>query len=73
MELHQSGNANIEQKLSSGKRLRISERRTRDGGIVGFRFDITELKEAQERAEAASESKSEFLANMSQTHICQEF
>lgn len=65
MELHQSGNANIEQKLSSGKRLRISERRTRDGGIVGFRFDITELKEAQERAEAASESKSEFLANMS--------
>jgi len=64
MELHQSGNANIEQKLSSGKRLRISERRTRDGGIVGFRFDITELKEAQERAEAASESKSEFLANM---------
>lgn len=65
MELHRSGYANIEQKLSTGRWLRISERRTRDGGIVGFRFDITELKEAQERAEAASESKSEFLANMS--------
>lgn len=65
MDLHRSGDANIEQKLSNGKWLRISERRTRDGGIVGFRFDITELKEAQERAEAASESKSEFLANMS--------
>lgn len=65
MELHRSGDANIEQKLTNGKWLRISERRTHDGGIVGFRFDITELKEAQERAEAASESKSEFLANMS--------
>jgi len=65
MELHRSGDANIEQKLSTGRWLKISERRTRDGGIVGFRFDITELKEAQERAEAASESKSEFLANMS--------
>lgn len=65
LELHRSGDSNIEQKLTNGHWLRISERRTRDGGIVGFRFDITELKEAQERAEAASESKSEFLANMS--------
>jgi len=65
LELHRSGDSNIEQKLTNGHWLRISERRTRDGGIVGFRFDITELKKAQERAEAASESKSEFLANMS--------
>ena len=39
----------IEQELGNGRWLRILERRTRDGGIVGIRTDITELK----RREAA--------------------
>lgn len=34
----------IEQRLSDGRWLLISERRTRDGGIVGVRTDITGLK-----------------------------
>ena len=38
----------------SGDRwLRVSERRTRDGGTVGIHADITELKEIQAAAEAA--------------------
>ena len=63
--LHRQGNALIEQKLDDGRWLRIVERKTTLGQIVGFRFDITELKNAQESAEAASHAKSEFLANMS--------
>jgi signal transduction histidine kinase/DNA-binding response OmpR family regulator len=65
MRAHLSSNSVIEQRLGDGRWLRISERRTPDGGIVGFRIDISELKEAQERAEAASRAKSEFVANMS--------
>jgi PAS domain S-box-containing protein len=34
-------------------------------GFVGACVDVTELHEAQQRAEAASKAKSEFLANMS--------
>jgi PAS domain S-box-containing protein len=43
-------------------------RRGEDGRVVGYVgacSDMTEIREAQERAEAASRSKSEFLANMS--------
>jgi signal transduction histidine kinase/HPt (histidine-containing phosphotransfer) domain-containing protein/ActR/RegA family two-component response regulator/HAMP domain-containing protein len=63
--LHRQGNAMLEQKLDDGRWLRIVERKTALGQIVGFRFDITALKKAQESAEAASQAKSEFLANMS--------
>ncbi|PWW02149.1 diguanylate cyclase (GGDEF)-like protein [Hoeflea marina] len=34
----------IEQQLPGDRWLRIQEGRTREGGLVGFRFDITELK-----------------------------
>ena len=62
---HRAANTSIEQHLADGRWLRIAERRTVDGGTVGFRVDITELKKAQQAAEDASRSKSEFLANMS--------
>ncbi len=65
VEAHRNGDSTIEQKLSSGRWLKISERKTKDGGTVGFRVDITALKEAQEHAETANKTKSEFLANMS--------
>ncbi len=61
-----------EQQLADGRWLMIEERRTRDGGLVGLRVDITEIKkqatalsEALVRAETANRAKSEFLANMS--------
>ena len=65
IEAHKAANSTIEQKLSNGRWLKISERKTKEGGTVGFRVDITALKEAQERAETANKTKSEFLANMS--------
>ena len=61
-----------EQRVSDGRWLIVEERRTREGGVIGLRIDITELKEQQAalrdalaQAEAASRAKSEFLADMS--------
>ena len=65
MRSHRAANSMIEQMLEDGTWLRIAERRTPGGGIVGFRVDISELKRTQEHADAANQAKSEFLANMS--------
>ncbi|MDB5424203.1 MAG: hypothetical protein JWQ29_1619 [Phenylobacterium sp.] len=61
-----------EQRLADGRWLMIEERRTSDGGVIGLRVDITELKaqaaaleQALAHAEAANRAKNEFLADMS--------
>ncbi|MCR9072721.1 MAG: ATP-binding protein [Alphaproteobacteria bacterium] len=64
LQAHRTG-GEMNQKLRDGRWLKLSERPTPDGGIVALRVDITELKEAQEAAEAANQAKSEFLASMS--------
>lgn len=62
----------LEQQLSDGRWLMMEDRRTADGGVIGLRVDITEMKlqaeklaEALQREAAASRAKSEFLADMS--------
>jgi PAS domain S-box-containing protein len=62
---HRGGHCDYEQLVDGGRWLRISKRRTSDGGLVGFWVDITTLKEARERADAASRAKSNFLAMVS--------
>ncbi|MET1755477.1 EAL domain-containing protein [Novosphingobium sp. RD2P27] len=37
-----------EQRLANGRRILIDERRTSDGGTIGVRVDITELRESEE-------------------------
>ena len=61
-----------EQRVSDGRWIMIEERATSDGGVIGLRVDITEMKEqaqalrlALTRAEAANKAKSDFLANLS--------
>lgn len=61
-----------EQQISDGRWLMIEERRTSDGGVIGLRVDITEMKQqawaleqALAHAEAAHRAKNEFLAQMS--------
>jgi signal transduction histidine kinase/ActR/RegA family two-component response regulator len=64
--------ARHEQRLADGRRLLVEERRAADGGTVGLRIDVTEMKRQAEaleaalgRAEAANQAKTEFLANLS--------
>jgi signal transduction histidine kinase/CheY-like chemotaxis protein len=66
-------------KLATGTWVKVSEKRTGDGGMVGIYTDITELKaresqlgklvdrlaEARDLATDATRTKSQFLANMS--------
>ena len=61
-----------EQRLADGRWIMIEERATSEGGVIGLRVDITDLKQQQQalrqalgRAESANRAKSEFLANMS--------
>ncbi len=53
------------QQLTNGRWVRITERRTHDGGTVAIYTDVTELQAAKETAEEANEAKSTFLATMS--------
>jgi len=62
---HRMAQSQLTQKLSDGRTLRVMERRMPNGYTVGFRVDITELVQATEAAQQASQSKSQFLANMS--------
>jgi signal transduction histidine kinase/HAMP domain-containing protein len=50
---------------SQGRWIRISERRTTDGGSVAVYADVTDLQEARDQALQATEAKSQFLASMS--------
>ncbi|MEM6497240.1 MAG: response regulator, partial [Pseudomonadota bacterium] len=45
---HRNPGAGVEQKLDDGRWLRVIERRTDSGFTVGFRVDITALKEREE-------------------------
>jgi CheY-like chemotaxis protein len=64
--------ARHEQRTANGRWLMIEERRTSDGGVIGLRVDITDMKlqaealeQALARAETAQQAKAEFLADMS--------
>ena len=48
---HNNPGRPIEQQLENGRWLRIEERKTRDGGTVGIRIDITEAKEREIKLE----------------------
>jgi signal transduction histidine kinase/ActR/RegA family two-component response regulator len=61
-----------EQQILDGRWVMIEERSTAEGGIIGLRVDITDMKAqaaalqaALDKAEAAGRAKAEFLANMS--------
>jgi PAS domain S-box-containing protein len=62
----------LELRTRDGEYLRVTDRRTLEGGIVSTLWDVTadmtretELRQARALAEAASSAKSEFLASMS--------
>jgi PAS domain S-box-containing protein len=65
LAIHRQPQSRLDQKMTDGRTLRVTERRMPNGYTVGFRVDITELVQATEAAQDASRSKSQFLANMS--------
>jgi PAS domain S-box-containing protein len=69
---HRDPVGTLELRTSAARSLRVTDRRTLEGGIISTIWDVTEdveheqeLKVARELAEAASSAKSEFLASMS--------
>ena len=48
LELHNSSMSNLEQRLAGNRWIRIEERRTADGGRIGVRIDVTDLKRREE-------------------------
>ncbi len=48
ISLHRDPKGAFEQRLSDGRWLQVNEIRTKEGGIVGIRTDITRLKQAEE-------------------------
>jgi PAS domain S-box-containing protein len=53
LALHRRPESVLEQRLCDGRRLRIYERATPEGGRVGLRIDVTEQVESRARAEQA--------------------
>ena len=65
IERHKNPGEPFEQQLSDGRWLKVAEAKTRSGEAVGFRVDVTQLKNAQKAAETANKAKSDFLNNIS--------
>jgi PAS domain S-box-containing protein len=69
---HAASTAAFDVHMQDGRRLRIMDRRTPEGGLVKTIWDLTdeqrraeELQEARQLAEAGSAAKSEFVSSMS--------
>ena len=72
LDYHRDPHGPFDLPLSSGRTLRLTSRRTFEGGVISTAIDITddvmreaELRKARAEAEAASTAKSEFLSSMS--------
>ena len=68
----QEQTSTVDLRMRDGRSLRVTDRRTPEGGIVKTIWDLTddvhlseELREARVAADAANSAKSEFLASMS--------
>lgn len=72
IDQHRNGGPPMEVQLTTGRWLRIEEWRTKEGGTVGIRADITDLKEreadlsaARDEAERANRRKSDYVHHLS--------
>jgi PAS domain S-box-containing protein len=65
LEWHRSCDRPLERQLSDGRWIRARERRTRDGGIVGIRTDITEQKNTEAAIAAAQRQLADAIESIS--------
>ena len=67
--MHRLGDGEIERDLGNGLIVRVTDRRTKEGGVVSVFHDVTaaerRLAQAKMNAEAANQAKTQFLATMS--------
>ena len=66
MEQHRNGVGGITRKYGDGRWVRIIERRTSEGGIIGIRFDVTDLKKQEQEIATKSALLEATLDNISQ-------
>lgn len=59
------GSSDPEQILPDGRIMQTSDRLMEDGSVVGLRIDVTDLKRAQQAAEAANKAKTDFMGVLS--------
>ncbi len=72
LDYHHAQGGTLDVRMRDGRTLRLTSRRTLEGGVISTAIDIsddveheTELRQARAEAEAASSAKSEFLSSMS--------
>ena len=58
-----------ERRLGDGRWIRLAARRTRDGGIVGIRTDITERKQSEEALNAARQQLIDAIESISEGFV----
>jgi PAS domain S-box-containing protein len=66
MARHRRGDADMTRRYDDGRWGRIIERRTADGGIIGIRLDVTELKTQEEEVARQSALLQATLESISQ-------
>jgi PAS domain S-box-containing protein len=66
MEVRRNPRGPLEQRLASGCWIRTHERRTRDGGLVAVRVDISELKAQRAAAEQAAQQLQDAIEALSE-------
>ena len=69
LERHRNPTAPFDQRHPGGRWLRIAERKTRSGGTVSVRTDITQLKEREERLAESERRFSEALESISEGFV----
>tara|TARA_R110002049_G_scaffold29972_2_gene101980 strand:- start:67514 stop:69589 length:2076 start_codon:yes stop_codon:yes gene_type:complete len=65
LEKQEQGAFDTEQRMLDGRIIKTSDRRMKDGSIVGLRIDVTDLKKAQLAAENANKAKTDFMGVLS--------
>jgi PAS domain S-box-containing protein len=69
LEWHRSTGEPLERQRPDGRWTRLTERRTRDGGIVGIRSDITELRQAEAALKATQQQLIDAIESISEGFV----
>ena len=69
LEWHRATGEPLERQRPDGRLTRLTERRTRDGGIVGIRTDITELKQAEAALKATQQQLIDAIESISEGFV----